>query len=43
MKYRTAFAMALAALMLPCYKSIKTTDVFGIVLTILLFLISFLL
>ena len=29
--------------MLPCYKSIKTTDVFGIVLTILLFLISFLL
>ena len=29
--------------MLPCYKSIKTTDVFGIALTILLFLISFLL
>ena len=37
------YIFSILSFMLPCYKSIKTTDVFGIVLTILLLLISFLL
>ncbi|MFQ9383421.1 MAG: hypothetical protein ACLR1I_04190 [Ruminococcus sp.] len=35
------YIFSILSFMLPCYKSIKTTDVFGIVLTILLLLISF--
>ena len=37
------YIFSILSFMLPCYKSIKTTDIFGIVLTILLLLISFLL
>ena len=37
------YIFSILSFMLPCYKSIKTADVFGIVLTILLLLISFLL
>lgn len=35
------YIFSILSFMLPCYKSIKTADVFGIVLTILLLLISF--
>ena len=37
------YIFSILSFMLPCYKSIKAADVFGIVLTILLLLISFLL
>ncbi len=35
------YIFSILSFMLPCYKSIKTTDMFGIILTTLLLLISF--